>query len=89
MQGMDGSKVAEVYLRDNNSKDIEDYCAVDVLITYGVYLAVQKFRGIIDEEVFKEAKQAFYAFLVSSDKPDVYRQLAEMSEQFFDESLSG
>lgn len=63
MEGMDGSRVAHAYYVERRWEAIEEYCAVDVLITYGVLLAVQKFRGVIDEAVFRDACAHFERFL--------------------------
>lgn len=83
MSGMDGSKVAEEYFRNGNWEKIEEYCAIDVLITYGVYLAVEKFRALISEDDFKEALRMFERFLRQDGKPSSYRQLAETSQDYF------
>jgi 3'-5' exonuclease len=83
MAGMDGSKVAHGYYVLRQWNTIEEYCAVDVLITYGVMLGVQKFRGLLDAEVFREAAEHFEKFLRQEGRPVSYRQLAEMSQDFF------
>ncbi len=83
MSGMDGSRVAEEYFAHQNWKQIEEYCAVDVLITYGVLLAVQKFRGILDEAQFKDCLNHFEKFLTLEGKPQSYKELAEKSTAFF------
>lgn len=83
MEGMDGSKVAEEYFENGAWNKIEEYCAVDVLITYGVYLAVEKFRALLSEDEFKEALLAFERFLLQEGKPATYRELALHSETFF------
>lgn len=83
MEGMDGSKVAEEYFEHKNWDKIEEYCAVDVLITYGLLLAVQKFRGVLVGEEFREAVSHFERFLLQEGKPHSYRMLAENSAEFF------
>jgi predicted PolB exonuclease-like 3'-5' exonuclease len=83
MEGMHGSKVAEHYFVHGEWQKIEEYCAVDVLITYGVFLGIQKFRGIIDAESFRECQASFRNFLMQDNKPPSYRALAEGSEAFF------
>jgi predicted PolB exonuclease-like 3'-5' exonuclease len=60
LEGMDGSQVAEAYYHSGASQKIEDYCAVDVLITYGVYLGVQRFRGILDPEQFADSSKSSF-----------------------------
>jgi predicted PolB exonuclease-like 3'-5' exonuclease len=84
MEGMHGSKVAEEYFQNNQWERIEEYCAVDVLITYGVFLSIQKFRGAIDASLFKECVEHFKRFLTQEGKPPTYRALAEGSPEFFD-----
>lgn len=83
MEGMDGSLVADEFYRKKNFQQIEEYCAVDVLITYGVFLAIQKFRGILSESHFQECAREFHQFLVKEGRPEVYRELAEKSSEFF------
>jgi predicted PolB exonuclease-like 3'-5' exonuclease len=83
MEGMDGSKVAQAYYDLHQWDAIEEYCAVDVLITYGVLLAVQKFRGTLPDEIFREAVEHFERFLRQEGRPASYRRLAETSDDFF------
>jgi predicted PolB exonuclease-like 3'-5' exonuclease len=83
MQGMEGSKVAEVYFSERDAARIEDYCAVDVLVTYGVLLGIQKFRGILDEKSFSLAVSQFRTFLLTDGKPQTYRELEAHSAEFF------
>jgi predicted PolB exonuclease-like 3'-5' exonuclease len=83
MQGMDGSKVAEAYFADFAWQTIEDYCATDVLITYGVLLAVQKFRGVLSEPSFAAAVGDFQTFLLKEGRPETYRELERQSQEFF------
>jgi 3'-5' exonuclease len=84
MEGMDGSKVAEEYFKNQNVRQIEDYCAVDVLITYGVFLAVAHFKGMISTSVFAEAGLHFQKFLEAENRPAVYKQLLFQSADFFE-----
>jgi predicted PolB exonuclease-like 3'-5' exonuclease len=86
LEGMDGSRVAESYYADGATQLIEDYCAVDVLITYGVYLGVQRFRGILDQEHFADCARQFEKFLRHEGRPASYRELAEQSQEFFKKS---
>jgi len=83
LEGMDGSQVAEAFYSRGASQLIEDYCAVDVLITYGVYLGVQRFRGILDPEHFSECSKQFEKFLRQEGRPFPYRALAEQSQEYF------
>ncbi len=83
MEGMHGSKVANEYYNNNQWERIEEYCAVDVLITYGVFLAIQKFRGAITGSHFKECVEHFKRFLTQEGKPPSYKALAEGSCEFF------
>ena len=83
MEGMDGSKVAQAYYVDQQWAAIEEYCAIDVLITHGVLLAVQKFRGILPDEDFREAAAHFEKFLRQEGKPPSYLRLADASRPFF------
>ncbi|APJ04731.1 ribonuclease H-like domain-containing protein [Silvanigrella aquatica] len=83
MSGMDGSRVAEEYFQNHASVKIEEYCAVDVLISYGVLLAVQKFRGILSEDQFKECLIWFEQWLLKEGKPLNYHELARESANFF------
>ena len=83
MSGMDGSRVAEEYYRNNASIKIEEYCAIDVLISYGVFLAIQKFRGILSEDKFKDCLLWFEKWLLKDGKPLNYHELARESVLFF------
>ncbi len=83
MTGMDGSQIAKQYFQEKNIQVIEEYCAIDVLITYGVLLAVQKFRGILNEIQFKECLQWFEQWLLKESKPESYHNLAQTSQKFF------
>lgn len=83
LEGMDGGQVAEAFYVKGASQLIEDYCAVDVLITYGVYLGVQRFRGILDPEHFSECSKHFEKFLRQEGRPLPYRTLAEQSQEYF------
>ncbi len=83
MTGMDGSKVAEKFYINNDFLKIEEYCAVDVLISYGVFLAIQKFRGILSEESYKECLLWFEAWLLKEGKPESYKELARESSKYF------
>lgn len=86
LEGMHGSQVAEAFYQQGASQLIEDYCAVDVLITYGVYLGVQRFRGILDREQFAECARQFEKFLRHESRPPAYRILAEQSQEYFEKS---
>lgn len=83
MEGMDGSLVADQYFNKGNFQAIEEYCAVDVLITYGVYLAVQKYRNVLSESQFKDCALDFHRFLTRDGKPEVYHELARHSAEFW------
>lgn len=83
MKGMDGSLVANEYFCNHASARIEEYCAVDVLISYGVFLAIQKFRGVIEEKQFKECVIWFERWLLKEGKPESYKELVEQSKDFF------
>lgn len=83
LKGMDGSKVAEEYFQNHNSDLIEEYCAVDVLISYGVYLAIQKNRGILNDDQFREVRKSFYDWLLLDHKPQSYKDLAKNSPDYF------
>lgn len=86
LEGMDGSQVAKSYYELGATQLIEDYCAVDVLITYGVYLGVQRFRGFLDPEHFAECARQFEKFLRHEARPASYRALAEQSQEYFKKS---
>jgi 3'-5' exonuclease len=85
MTGMDGSLVASKFYDEGQVDLIEEYCAVDVLITYGVLLAVQRFRGILPKEDFVAARAHFEGFLLQEGKPKSYAELAHASRDFFSE----
>ncbi|KAB8028559.1 hypothetical protein [Fluviispira multicolorata] len=86
LSGMDGAKVAEEFYSNNASDKIEEYCAIDVLISYGVFLAIQKFRGILSEEQFKECLIWFENWLLKEGKPKSYQDLAKESSKYFEYS---
>ena len=83
MSGMDGSLVAKEYYCNHSSSKIEEYCAIDVLISYGVFLSIQKFRGILSEEQFKDCILHFEKWLLKDGKPLNYRELVKESARFF------
>ncbi|BBH54269.1 hypothetical protein [Fluviispira sanaruensis] len=83
LSGMDGSQVASEFYINNASDKIEEYCAIDVLISYGVFLAIQKFRGILSEDRFKECLIWFEKWLLKEGKPKSYRDLAIESDKYF------
>ncbi|WP_186648141.1 hypothetical protein [Fluviispira vulneris] len=83
LSGMDGSQVASEFYINKASDKIEEYCAIDVLISYGVFLAIQKFRGILSEDRFKECLIWFEKWLLKEGKPKSYRDLAIESAKYF------
>lgn len=83
MEGMDGSRVDYEYFCNHACSKIEEYCAIDVLISYGVFLAIQKFRGILSEEKFKELILWFEQYLLKEAQPESYKELARESKDFF------
>ena len=83
MSGMDGSLVAEEYYCHDSSLKIEEYCAIDVLISYGVFLSIQKFRGILSDEQFKDCLLWFEKWLLKDGKPLSYHELVKESSKFF------
>nr|BFD30964.1 ribonuclease H-like domain-containing protein [Pigmentibacter ruber] len=83
MAGMDGSLVAEEYFCNHAAQKIEEYCAIDVLISYGVFLAIQKFRGILPEDQFKDCILWFERWLLKEGKPSNYQELVRESTKFF------
>ncbi len=83
MEEMDGSCVAKEYYCLEGSDKIEEYCAIDVLISYAVLLVVQKFRGILDREKFKECVLWFENWLMKDGKSLNYKKLAQKSQDFF------
>lgn len=83
MAGMDGSRVAQEYYCNDAANKIEEYCAVDVLISYGVFLAIQKFRGVISETQFKDCVSWFERWLLKEGRPINYHELVKESPRFF------
>ena len=83
MSGMDGSLVAKEYYCNHSSSKIEEYCAIDVLISYGVFLSIQKLTRILSEEQFKDCILHFEKWLLKDGKPLNYRELVKESARFF------
>lgn len=52
--GMDGNQVWQQYL-EGNIKEIRDYCEIDVLNTYCIYLRFELIRGLLSKEKYDEA----------------------------------
>lgn len=83
MKGMEGSLVAQEYFCNHASSKIQEYCAIDVLISYGVFLSIQKFRGILNDEKFKSHLLQFEEYLTREAQPESYKELARESKDFF------
>ena len=83
LEGMSGAHVGEEFFLNHAYAKIEEYCSVDVLITYGVYLQVQLFRGVLSPSHYRECVSAFQRFLRQEGKPQSYKKLAEASVGFF------
>jgi predicted PolB exonuclease-like 3'-5' exonuclease len=62
--GEHGDQVWDKY-QEGQIQAIRDYCETDVVNTYGVYLAFQKMRGILDEDAVQFEKKRLRAHLVS------------------------
>lgn len=83
MEGMNGAEVQTEFFQEKNIQKIEDYCAVDVLITYGLFLNLQYFRGYIDEILYQECLKDFREFLLHEHRPKAYSELYENSTTYF------
>jgi predicted PolB exonuclease-like 3'-5' exonuclease len=66
--GEHGDQVWDKY-QAGEIQAIRDYCETDVVNTYGVYLAFQKMRGILDEDAVQWEKKRLYAHLVARNQP--------------------
>jgi predicted PolB exonuclease-like 3'-5' exonuclease len=83
LDGMAGSEVASVFYEKKDSALIEEYCSIDVLITYAVFLSIQNYRGILEKENYKLVKDWFYQWLLKEGKPQSYKDLALKSPSYF------
>jgi predicted PolB exonuclease-like 3'-5' exonuclease len=54
---IDGSEV-EKYFREERIQDIADYCEIDVVNTYQVWLRYELFRGKLTDAAFQASEAA-------------------------------
>lgn len=66
-QIMDGSGVWDAY-REGKVQEICDYCEIDVLNTYLVFLRFEKMRGVLTAKTYDDRIKGLQEFIRSSDK---------------------
>lgn len=66
--GEHGDQVWDKY-QHGQIQAIRDYCETDVVNTYGVYLAFQKMRGILDDDAVQFEKKRLHAHLLARQQP--------------------
>ena len=81
--GMDGGQVESLFYSQNKKEIIEEYCSIDVLITYATFLAIQKYRGLLSEDKYSKIKTWFHTWLLRDEKPMSYKALALNSKRYF------
>jgi len=59
---MDGSSVDECH-RGGRIAEVAAYCEADVLATYGVWLAYERFRGALTPAAFNLSERSLFDFL--------------------------
>ena len=65
---MSGDRVFEKY-QTGKLSEIRDYCEIDVLNTYLIYLRFQKIRGVFSESMLVSEEERVKQFLSQSEKP--------------------
>lgn len=73
--GMSGDKVWDVYLQ-GGLKQIRDYCEMDVLNTYLIYLRFQHLRGLLDDIALAEEEERVRGQLADSEAGHLQQFLA-------------
>lgn len=71
---MSGDRVFEKYQAQKLS-EIRDYCEIDVLNTYLIYLRFQKIRGHLTESMWVFEEERVKQFLIQAEKPHFSRFL--------------
>ncbi|MFP4648495.1 MAG: 3'-5' exonuclease [Halorhodospira sp.] len=66
--GMSGGGVADAVVQGEISA-VRDYCEIDVLNTYLLYLRFQHFRGVMDQEDYCRESDRVAEALSASDRP--------------------
>ena len=66
--GIGGAMVWETYLAGDLAK-IRDYCEVDTVNTYLLFLRFQLLRGVLSKDVFEKEKQVLRQTLKEQSKP--------------------
>lgn len=66
--GVGGAKVWEAWLAGESAK-IRDYCEVDTVNTYLLYLRYQRLRGVLSKEVFDKEEVILKTYLQGQGKP--------------------
>ena len=62
LKGLDGSDVESLF-RDGKIKEIAEYCELDVINTYQVWLRYELFRGKLDEKEFEASQRTLIDFM--------------------------
>ena len=61
-KGFDGSEV-ERYFREGKIKEIAEYCEMDVVGTYQVWLRYELFRGTLSQDAFETSQRNLRDFI--------------------------
>ncbi len=77
--GMDGSEVWSNYL-DGRLAAIRDYCEIDVVNTYLIYLRYELMRGNLDRPDYQRELALMRETLAAADRPHFREYLAEWTE---------
>ena len=72
--GIDGSQVYSMY-KENKLQEIRDYCEIDVLNTYLVFLKFELIRHNIDNEIYESMILQAKTFLENSNKEHFQKYL--------------
>ena len=68
-KGFDGGEL-EGYFREGKMKEVADYCEIDVVGTYQVWLRYELFRGTLSQDAFERSQQNL------ADFPDNEQKIA-------------
>ncbi len=72
--GIDGSKVYDMY-NQGNIQDIRDYCEIDVLNTYLIFLKFELIKNNLDNEQYNEKINEAKEFLTNSEQNHFHKYL--------------
>ena len=86
LKGLDGSNVESLF-HDGKIKEIAEYCELDVINTYQIWLRYELFRGRLDEKEFEASQQTLIDFMNGRSK--LKETVHPIEEQFLSYLVGG